>query len=81
MKYIGNKLEAKFNNLQKTLSKEIQDIKCKQEETQNTITEIKISLETANSVIQEAEERISEEEDRLIEIMDAEQKRKTIENK
>ena len=50
---------------------------------QNTITEIKNSLEAANSRIQEAEEQISEVEDRLVEIMDAEQKRekglKTIE--
>jgi len=42
---------------------------------QNTITEIKNSLEAANSRIQEAEERISKVEERLVEIMDAEQKR------
>uniref|UniRef100_A0A8D1Y7T5 L1 transposable element RRM domain-containing protein n=1 Tax=Sus scrofa TaxID=9823 RepID=A0A8D1Y7T5_PIG len=42
---------------------------------QNTITEIKTSLEAANSRIQESEERISEVEDRLVEIKDAEQKR------
>ena len=30
-----------MDNLQETLSKEIQDIKLKQEEMQNTITEIK----------------------------------------
>ena len=53
---IGNKLEAKMDNLQETLSKEIQDIKLKKEEMQNTITEIKNSLEAANSRIQEAEE-------------------------
>ena len=41
---------------------------------QNTITEIKNSLEAANSRIQEAE-RINEVEDRLVEIMDEEQKR------
>ena len=41
MQDIGNKLEAKMDNLQETLSKEIQDIKLKQEEMQNTITEIK----------------------------------------
>ena len=41
LKMIGNKLEAKMDNLQETLSKEIQDIKLKQEEMQNTITEIK----------------------------------------
>ena len=42
---------------------------------QNTITEIKNSLEAANSRIQKAEEQISKVEDRLVEIMDAEQKR------
>ena len=42
---------------------------------QNTITEIKNSLEAANSRIQEAEEWISKVEDRLVEITDAEQKR------
>ena len=82
MQDIGNKLEAKMDNLQETLTKEIRDIKLKQEEMQNTIIEIKNSLEAANSRIQEAEERISEVEDRLVEIMDAEQKReKKIENK
>ena len=35
---IGNKQEAKMNNLQETLSKEIQDINLKQEDMQNTIT-------------------------------------------
>uniref|UniRef100_A0A8D2C724 L1 transposable element RRM domain-containing protein n=1 Tax=Sus scrofa TaxID=9823 RepID=A0A8D2C724_PIG len=75
MQDIGNKLEAKMDNLQETLTKEIQDIKLKQEEMQNTITEIKNSLEAANSRIQEAEERISDG-DRLVEITDAEQKRK-----
>ena len=72
---IGNKLDAKMDNLQETLTKEIQDIKLKQEQMQNTITEIKNSLEAANSRIQEAEERISEVEDTLVEIMDAEQNR------
>ena len=42
---------------------------------QNTVTEIKNSLEAANSRIQEAEERISKVEDRLVEITNAEQKR------
>ena len=45
-----------MDNLQEILSKEIQDIKLKQEEMQNTITEIKNSLEAANSRIHEAEE-------------------------
>ena len=69
-----------MDNLQETLSKDIQDIKLKQEEMQNTISE-KNSLEAANSRIQESEEGISEVEDRLVEITDAKQKRKKIENK
>ena len=56
MQDIGNKLEAKMDNLQETLTKEIRDINLKQEEMQNTITEIKNSLEAANSKIQEAKE-------------------------
>ena len=51
MQDIGNKLEAKMDNLQETLSEEIQNIKLKQEEMQKTITKIKKSLEAANSRI------------------------------
>jgi len=42
---------------------------------QNTVTEIKNSLEGTKSRIQEAEEQISKVENRLMEITDAEQKR------
>ena len=52
MQDIGNKLEAKMDNLWEMLSKEIQDIKLKQAEMQNTITEIKNSLEATSSRIQ-----------------------------
>ena len=41
MQDLGQKVEVKMHNLQETLSKEIQDIKFKQEVMQNTITEIK----------------------------------------
>ena len=81
MQNIGNKLEAKMDNLQETPSKYIQDIKLKQEEMQNTITEIKNSLEVANSRMQEAEERISKVEDRLVNYECGTEKRKNIENK
>ena len=76
MQDIGKKLEAKMDNSQETLSKEIQHIKLKQEEMQNTITEIKSSLEAANNRIHEAEEWTSEVEDTLLEITDVEQKKK-----
>ena len=51
MQDIGNKPEAKIDNLQETLSKEMQDLKLKQAEMQNTITEIKNLLEATNSRI------------------------------
>ena len=38
----GNKLEAKSDKLQEILNKEIQDLRIKQVEMQNTITKIKI---------------------------------------
>ena len=43
MQDIGNKLEAKMDNLQETLTKEIQDIKLKQEGMQNAITNKKFT--------------------------------------
>ena len=72
---LGNKLEAKIDKLQETLSKEIQDLRMKQAEMQNTIPHIKNSLAVINSRIEEAEERISKVEARQVEITDAEQKR------
>ena len=75
MQDIGNKLEAKIDNLQETMSKEIQDLKLKQAEMQNKITSIKNSLEATNSRIQEAEEQINEVEDRPVKVTDVEQKR------
>ena len=53
IKDLGNKLDAKIAKLQETLNKEIEDLKIKQAEKQNTITEIKHSLKEAKSRIQE----------------------------
>ena len=63
-----------MDKLQETLGKKIWH-KTLKKEMQNTIIEIKKSLESTNSRIHEAEEQISEVEDRLVEITDAEQKR------
>ena len=38
---LRNKLEAKIDKLQETLNEEIEDLKIKQAEMQNTITKIK----------------------------------------
>ena len=40
---LGNKLEAKTDKLQEILSKEIQDLKIKQAEMQNEITQKKFT--------------------------------------
>ena len=47
-----------------------------QGDMKNITTKIKNSLEANNSRIQEAEERISKMEDRLVEITEAERKEK-----
>ena len=52
----GKKLEAKIDKLQETLSQEIVDVRIKETEMQNTVTEIKNSLEETNNRIQKAEE-------------------------
>ena len=52
----GKKLEAKIDKLQETLSQEILDVRIKETEMQNTVTEIKNSLEETNNRIQKAEE-------------------------
>ena len=66
---VGNKLEVKADKLQETLSKEIQDLRIKQVEMQNTTAKIKKknSLEATKSSIQEAEDWVNEVEDRLVE--------------
>ena len=55
MQDTGNKLEAKMDNLQETLTKEIQEIQLKQEEMQNTVTNKKF-IRSNQCRIQEAEE-------------------------
>ena len=75
MQDIGNRLEAKIDNLQQMVSREIGDWKLKQAEMQHKIMEMKNSLEASNSRLQVAVEQISEGEDSLVETTDAEQKR------
>ena len=56
-----------------TITKDIEEIKNKKIEMNNTITEIKNMLEVTNSRITEEEEQISEQEDRMMEITSEEQ--------
>ena len=57
---LGNRMEK----IHKTFNKDIEELKSKQTMTNNTINEIKNSLEGINSRITEAEERISDLEDK-----------------
>ena len=55
-----------MEKIQESINKDPEELKNKHAETNNTITEI--TLEGVNSRISEAEEQISELEDKMIEI-------------
>ena len=71
VKIIKN-LENKMENMQKSINKNLEELKNKHAGTNNTIIEIKNTLEGINSRISEAE-RISELEDKMVEITSEEQ--------
>ena len=60
---LGNRMEK----IQETFNKELEELKSKQT-MNNTISEIKTSLERINSRINEADERIRDLEDKIVEI-------------
>ena len=64
-------LENKMEKMQKSINKDVEELKNKY--TNNTITEIKNTLEGINSRLSEAEEWISELEDKMVEITSEEQ--------
>ena len=66
---LGNRMEK----IQETFNKDLEDLKSKQTVMNNTINEIKNSLEGINSRITEAEEWLSDLEDKRVEITTAEQ--------
>ena len=59
--------------MQESINKDLEELKNKHTETDNTITKNKNTLEGINSRISEAEERISELEDKMVEITFEEQ--------
>ena len=71
VKIIKN-LENKMEKLQESISKDLEELKNKYAETNNTITEIKNILEGINSRVSEAEQ-ISELEGKMVEITSEEQ--------
>ena len=67
VKMIKN-LENRMEKMQESINKDIDNLKNKHTVTNNTTTEIKNTLEGINSNISEAEELISELEDKMVEI-------------
>ena len=59
--------------IKETFNKDLEELKSKQTMMNNTINEIKNSLQGINSRITEAEERISDQEDKIVEIITAKQ--------
>ena len=59
--------------MQESINKDLEELKNKHAETNNTITEIKNALKGIYSRIYEAEERISELEDKMVEITSEQQ--------
>ena len=70
---LGKTMEAKIEKMQEMFNKDLEELKYKQTEMNNTKTEMKTTLEGNNSRIIEAEERISDLEDRMVEFTAAEQ--------
>ena len=66
---LGNRMEK----IQETFNKDLEETKSKQTMMNNTINQIKNSLEGINSRITEAEKWISDLEDKIVEITTAEQ--------
>ena len=66
---LGNRMEK----IQETFNKDLEELKSQQTMMNNTTNEIKNSPEGINSRIMEAEERISDLEDKILEITTAKQ--------
>ena len=62
-----------MEKMQESINKDLEELKNKHTETNNTIIEIKNTPEVINSRISETEERISELKDKLVEITSEEQ--------
>ena len=72
VKMIQN-LGKRMEKIQEAFNKDLEELKSKQTMMNNTINEILNSLEGINSRITEAEEQISDLEDRTVEFTAAEQ--------
>ena len=65
-------LRNRIEKIPETFNKDLEELKSKQTVMNNTITEIKNTLEGINIRITEAEEQVSDLEDKIVEITAAE---------
>ena len=70
-----NCLETRIEKMKEMFNKDLEEIKKSQSIMTNVITEFKNTLEGTNSGITDAEDRISEVEERMVEINEAERKK------
>ena len=70
-----NSLETRIEKMQEKFNKDLEEIKNSQYIMNNAINEIRNTLEATNSITMEAEDRISEIEDRIVETNEAERKK------
>ena len=70
-----NSLETKIEKMQEMFNKDLEETKKSQSIINNAIVEIKSTLEGTNSRITEEEFRVSEVEDRMVEINEVERKK------
>ena len=70
-----NRLETKIEKMQEMFNKDLEEIKKSQLKMNNAINDIKITLEVTMSRKTGTEDRISEVEDKMVEINEAERKK------
>ena len=70
---LRKRMEANIEKMQEMFNKDLEELKNKQIEMNHTITEMKTTLEGINSRITEAEERMSDLEDGMVEFTAVEQ--------
>ena len=73
-------METRVEKIQERFNKDLEEIKKSQYIMNNAKNEIKNTLEGTNSRIMEAEDKISEVEDRMIEIIETERKKEKKKN-
>ena len=71
-----NSLETRIEKMQEMLNKDLEEMKKSQYIRNNAINEVKNTLEGTMSRITEAEDRISEVEDGMVEINEADSKKR-----